>query len=217
MLMNVSRRACQAAPILYGAGLGRRARTSGRPAPEPDFSSSHTANFPHLLAQLGISLAVSTYQAGKLILLRARGGELNTHFRHFESPMGIAWDDRRLALGTRGEIWDFRNQPAVAARIEPAGTHDAAFLPRRRHYTGDIRIHEIGWIGDELWAANTRFSCLCTFDRDHSFVPQLATAFHHGAGAGRSLPPERAFHRGGADSIRHLPGRDERAGRLARE
>jgi uncharacterized protein (TIGR03032 family) len=144
---------------------------------KPDFSSSHTSNFPALLAELGISLAVSTYQAGKLILLRAKGEELNTHFRHFASPMGIAWDGRRLALGTRGEVWDFRNQPSVAARLEPAGKHDAAFLPRRRHYTGDIRIHEIAWIGDELWAANTRFSCLCTFDRDHSFVPRWKPPF----------------------------------------
>jgi len=63
------------------------------------FSSSYTSNFPELLRRLGISLVVSTYQAGKLILVRAQGDELNTHFRPFFSPMGVAYqpDTGRLA------------------------------------------------------------------------------------------------------------------------
>ena len=31
--------------------------------------------------------------------------------------------------------------------------------------------------GGELWAVNTRFSCLCTFDRVHSFVPRWRPPF----------------------------------------
>ena len=60
---------------------------SASPASEKSFSSSHTSNFPALLRELGISLVVSTYQAGKLILVRAQGDALNTHFRSFFSPM----------------------------------------------------------------------------------------------------------------------------------
>ena len=33
--------------------------------------------------------------------------------------------------------------PAVAKKLEPAGKHDACFLPRRIHVTGDIDIHEL--------------------------------------------------------------------------
>ncbi len=49
-------------------------------------------------------MAVTTYQAGKLVLLRSeRGGEgplVNTHFRGFQKPMGFAWERGRFALGT---------------------------------------------------------------------------------------------------------------------
>jgi uncharacterized protein (TIGR03032 family) len=162
----------------------------GAPAP---FTSSHTSNFPALLREHGISLLVSTYQAGKLIVVRAEGDRLNTHFRHFRSPMGVAFDPatERLAIGARNEVWEFRNQSEVAPKIEPRGTHDAAFLPRRCHYSGDIRIHEIGWIDEEIWAVNTRFSCLCTFDREHSFVPRWRPPFIS------ALAPEDRCHLNG--------------------
>jgi len=151
-------------------------------APEADagFTSVHTSNFPAILKAFGISLLVSTYQAGKLIVVRADGETLNTHFRNFMSPMGLAYDARagRLAVGTRHEVWNFFNQEAVAPKLPPEKRHDAAFLPRGAHISGDIRIHEIAWLGSgELWAVNTRFSCLCTFDNAHSFVPRWRPPF----------------------------------------
>ncbi|WP_228060544.1 MULTISPECIES: TIGR03032 family protein [unclassified Coleofasciculus] len=45
--------------------------------------SVHTTNFPQILTQLGISLVVYTYQGGKLIVLRADGEHINTHFHIF--------------------------------------------------------------------------------------------------------------------------------------
>jgi uncharacterized protein (TIGR03032 family) len=167
---------------------------SDQPTAEPPpFTSSHTSNFPGLLRELGISLLVSTYQAGKVIVVRADGDVINTHFRHFHSPMGIAYDATvgRLAIGARGEVWEFRNQPDVAPKLDPPGSHDAAFLPRDCHFTGDIRIHEIGWIDGEIWAVNTRFSCLCTFDREHSFNPRWQPDFI------TALAPEDRCHLNG--------------------
>jgi hypothetical protein len=38
------------------------------------------------LRQLGASLLVTTYQAGKLVMLRDEGAHLNTHYRAFQSP-----------------------------------------------------------------------------------------------------------------------------------
>src|SRR2546430_2752495 len=58
-----------------------------------------------------------------------------------------------------------------------AGAHDACFLPRSCHVTGDIRVHELAWVGDDLWAVNTRFSCLCTLHPDCSFVPRWRPPF----------------------------------------
>ena len=91
--------------------------------------------------------------------------------------MGLAVDARRLALGTRNQVWFLRNAPDIAPRVEPAGQHDACFLPRSCHVTGDIGVHEIAWSADELWIVNTRFSCLCTLDPDYSFVPRWRPPF----------------------------------------
>jgi uncharacterized protein (TIGR03032 family) len=91
--------------------------------------------------------------------------------------MGLAVDARRLMIGTRDRIWALRNAPDIAPRIEPAGRHDACYLPRSCHVTGDIGVHEMAWAGDELWAVNTRFSCLCTLDPDYSFVSRWRPSF----------------------------------------
>src|ERR1700719_3168133 len=125
--------------------------------------AAHTANFPALLRQLGASLLVTTYQAGKLVMVRDEGDHLNTHYRSFPSPMGLALADggARLAIGTTIQIWEFRDNCDVALRLEPAGTHDACFLPRSSHFTGDVLIHEMAYgAGGQLWFVNTRFSCL---------------------------------------------------------
>src|SRR5689334_6032822 len=51
------------------------------------FESVHTSNLPQLFERAGISLVVSTYQAGMVILVRREGATLNTHFRVFDKPM----------------------------------------------------------------------------------------------------------------------------------
>jgi uncharacterized protein (TIGR03032 family) len=144
---------------------------------------TQTDSFVALLHQLGLSLLVTTYQANKLLVVRAAGAGLSTLIRHFDKPMGLAVDARRLALGTLNQVWLFRNAPDIALRIEPAGAHDACYLPRSCHVTGDIAVHEMAWGGDELWIVNTRFSCLCTVDADYSFVPRWQPPFITGLAA----------------------------------
>ena len=162
--------------------------------------SVHTSNLPALFEQLGISLVVSTYQAGKAIVVRNDNGALNTHFRTFAKPMGIAADNHRLTIGGANTVWEYRNMPAVAQKLEPAGKHDACYLPRRIHVTGDIDIHELAWDGNnELWAVNTRFCCLCTFDADHSFSPRWRPPFVS------ALAPEDRCHLNGIAMIDGRP------------
>jgi Domain of unknown function (DUF4915) len=122
---------------------------SSKEAPPP-LRSVHTSNFSAILQELGISVLVTTYQAGKLVMLRPDGERLNTHFRGFSKPMGLAVDGDRLAIGTSVEIWEYHNAPAVARRLEPAGSHDACFLPRSSVCTGDIQIHEMAWAHSPL-------------------------------------------------------------------
>jgi uncharacterized protein (TIGR03032 family) len=158
-------------PLLTG-------NTDGRTAPPAaEFRYTQTESFVGLLHELGAALLVTTYQANKLLAVRAARGGLSTLVRTFDRPMGLAADARRLALGTRDGVWFLRNAPDIAPRVEPAGLHDACYLPRSYHFTGDIGVHELAWAGDELWVVNTRFSCLCTLHRDYSFVPRWRPPF----------------------------------------
>jgi uncharacterized protein (TIGR03032 family) len=149
------------------------------PAPVA-FNYTQSDSFAPLLRQLGVSLLVTTYQANKLLVLREQQGGLSILVRTFERPMGLAADCRRIALGTRDQVWHFRNAPDIAPQVEPQGMHDACFIPRSSHVTGDVGIHEVCWGGDdsnELWLVNTRFSCLCTMHPDYSFVPRWRPPF----------------------------------------
>jgi uncharacterized protein (TIGR03032 family) len=144
----------------------------------PPLRSVHTESFPLLLAELQASIALTTYQAGKLVFLRPQDGKLNTHFREFEAPMGLAANNQILSIGTPGQISHFRNMPAVARKREPIGQVDACYMPRDSHTTGDILVHEMAYgEKDELWVVNTRFSCLCTIDAVNSFVPRWKPPF----------------------------------------
>jgi uncharacterized protein (TIGR03032 family) len=169
--------------------------------PPPPLRSMHTPSFPAILARLGITVGVTTYQANKLVLLRADGEALNTHFRDFRKPMGLAISSKRLAVGIQEEIHEFRNLPAVCPHLEPAGKHDACYMPRTVSITGDIDIHEMAWVGEELWFVNTRFSCLCTLDGVHSFVPRWWPRFI------TALAPEDRCHLNGLGLAPDAAGR----------
>jgi uncharacterized protein (TIGR03032 family) len=177
----------------------------------PPLRSVHSTTFPQILELVGAALAVTTYQAGKLVLLRrqmtANGAILNTHFRGFNKPMGFAWEPGRFALGTNTEVWEFHDLPAVARKLDEKDTpaqHDAAFLPRSAHVTGDVQIHEMAWVPppvvagnpnpgrlSDLWFVNTRFSCLATRSGLYSFVPRWKPPFI------TSLGPEDRCHLNG--------------------
>lgn len=145
--------------------------------PKPAFEYVYSPEAASLLEAVPCSLFITTYQAGKLIVARAAGGRLSTLLRTFDQAMGLAVEPRRTAVGTRDRIWLLRNAPDIAPQLEPAGRHGACFLPRSCHVTGDIRVHELAWAGDELWAVNTRFSCLSTLHPDYSFVPRWRPPF----------------------------------------
>jgi uncharacterized protein (TIGR03032 family) len=174
---------------------------SDLPSPDQPLRSVHTSNLPEILEQLGIAVLVSTYQAGKLVLLRSENGVLNTHFRIFEKPMGLAVQSHRFAIGTAMQVWEFHNIPAVCARlndpekfpvvgddplasqtrVKPSRPHDACFLPRVAHWTGDIDIHEMAWIDDDVIFVNTRFSCLAkrsgTYNFESVWKPPFITKY----------------------------------------
>lgn len=144
-----------------------------KPLTEEQLSSVHTTNFPDLLRRLRGCLLVSTYQAGKLVILRPDGPSINTHFRSFNRPMGMVADRNHLVLGARMEIARFRNVPAVASKLQDPPRHDAVYMARGGHITGAIDIHELALDAQgDVWFVNTLFSCLCTLDDISSFKPR---------------------------------------------
>lgn len=106
--------------------------------------SIHTSNFSAILPELGIPVFVSTYQAGKLVMLRSDGGRLNTHFRGFSKPMGLAVVGDRLAIGTSVEIWEYHNAPAVGRQLEPVAAGRALLrrLGSEHPHGADRRLRE---------------------------------------------------------------------------
>jgi uncharacterized protein (TIGR03032 family) len=157
------------------AGASLHERNGAQPTRE--IRHEYTRTFPALLNQLGVSLVVSTYQAGKVVAVGVAQAELTLSYHNFERAMGLAVKPNGIAVGARAQGWFLRGAPDLAAQVEPAGRHDACFLTRSAHFTGEIQAHELAWAGDELWLVNTAFSCLCTLDGRHSFVPRWQPPF----------------------------------------
>jgi len=150
---------------------------SEEPIPGRRISYSVSDGFVPLLERTQSSIVLSTYHAGKVVTICAHQGQLVMEFHNFELAMGIAIHPRRLAVGTRHDVWILEAVPDIAKTIEPHGKYDACLLTRRSIHTGTIHGHEMAYLGDELWICNTLFSCLCTLDEQHHFVPQWKPKF----------------------------------------
>jgi len=164
-----------------------------------DVRLSYSPSLPKLLTQLRISLLITTYQTGHLIVLHARQNQLKYTFHQFERAMGVAYRPDCIAVCTAREVWFARNAPELAANIEPLGRHDACYLARTTHFTGDISAHESAWVGNELWIVNSLFSCLCSLHPYYSFVPRWRPPFIS------TLVPEDRCHLNGLAIVNGQP------------
>jgi uncharacterized protein (TIGR03032 family) len=159
------------------------------------------------LSQAGGSLVITTYQAGKVILVGWNGQQVSVLLRQFDKPMGLALqhdpliDRSRLALATRHEVTLFANaSPLAYAYLEDQpGRYDALYLPRMSYYTGDLNSHDLAWGDEGLWVVNTRFSCLASLSQDYSFVPRWQPSFIS------ELAPEDRCHLNGLAIVSGKP------------
>jgi uncharacterized protein (TIGR03032 family) len=142
-----------------------------------DIRCSHSEGLPALLEHLRLSILISTYQTGHLVVVAARHGRIVLSFHEFPRAMGIAVKSGTIAVCTRKEVWFLRNASDIAAKLQPAETYDACFLARTSHFTADIEAHECAWIGSEFWVVNTLFSCLAALDPHYSFAPRWRPSF----------------------------------------
>jgi uncharacterized protein (TIGR03032 family) len=86
--------------------------------PSFDFSSSSTDNFPKILKALNISLAVTSYQSARLILVRSDGETIDTNLKAFPRPMGIYADEYRITLGTFNQVLEFNRSDDILQSIK---------------------------------------------------------------------------------------------------
>ena len=125
---------------------------------------------PGWLASLSLSLAFTTYQAGKLFLLGLQpDGRLSLFERTFNRCMGLCASGESLWMSTLYQIWRLEN--ALPAGATQDG-HDRLYVPRVAFTTGDLDVHDLAVTADgQVVFVNTLFSCLATPSPRASFVP----------------------------------------------
>lgn len=148
--------------------------------PAAPFSLTHSPNVPELLQALNCSLAISTYQAGKIIFLSAKNNEQLVQLpRTFKKPMGFCLHEDKMVVATKDEVI-FLKSAADLAKFYPEkpNVYDAMYIPRASYYTGFVDIHDIDLgANNEIFAVNTSFSCIAKIDQNYSFTPYWKPKF----------------------------------------
>ena len=135
---------------------------------------STSRGFVDFLATNRLSLALTSYQTGQLMLIGPLlDGRLSVFQRNFVRAMGLVATPQRLYLSTIAQIWRLENVLGPGQLANQQSLHyERLYVPRMSHTTGDIDAHELAVDGrDQLIFVNTKYSCLATLDTVHSFKP----------------------------------------------
>ena len=139
-------------------------------AAPPKLEITSSRQFPDWLAEQRLSLAFTTYQAGKLFLIGLKpDGRLSVFERTFNRCMGLAGDGQTLWMSTLYQLWRLENTLAPGQNVEG---YDRFYIPRTAYTTGDLDIHDIGLGADgkPVFIA-TLFGCIATLSETHSIRP----------------------------------------------
>ncbi len=126
--------------------------------------------FTNWMAASRLSLAFTTYQAGKLFLLGLQpDGRLSVFERTFNRCLGLWSDSQSIWMSSLYQMWRFEN---VLESGQVADGYDRLFVPQVGYTTGDLDIHDVAVEASErVVFVNTLFGCLATISDTHSFVP----------------------------------------------
>lgn len=135
---------------------------------------------PELFNTLNCSLAISTYQAGKIIFLSAKDQEKLVQLpRTFKKPMGFCFQGDKMVVATKDEVIFLKSSEELASFYpKKLNVYDSLYIPRASYYTGLVDIHDID-IGtnNEIYAVNTSFSCIAKINQNYSFTPYWKPKF----------------------------------------
>lgn len=121
------------------------------------------------LAGNGLSLAITSYQSGRLYLVGSdKQGRVSFFERIFERAMGIIGNAQRIYLGSLYQVWRFENILKPSELVH--GQFDKCYVPRNAQTIGDLDIHELGiQKNGRVVFVNTKYSCLAELSQTHSF------------------------------------------------
>ena len=140
------------------------------PAREAKLVIDSSRQFPEWLAEQQVSIAFTTYEAGKLFLIGLKpDGRLSVFERTFARCMGLATAGKTLWMGALYQLWRFED--ALSPGQNHSG-HDRLYVPRVGYTTGDLDIHDVAIdaAGRPIFV-NTLFGCLATVSETASFTP----------------------------------------------
>ena len=141
-------------------------------ASAPSFEITTSRQLLAWMAEQKLSIALTTYQIGKLFSLGLKAnGELSVFERTFNRCMGLcpSADGNGFWLSSLYQLWRFENLLPAGGK---ADGYDRLYVPQLGNTTGDCDIHDMAVDADgQLVFVNTLFSCLATISDTHSFRP----------------------------------------------
>lgn len=145
-------------------------QTENKTPQQQKIDFTYSTNIVELLKQMKITITMSTYQSGKIILMGQDNNQFDIRAKDFPRPMGMYANNGKIWAGLGHGIYQFSNFSGTAGKLE-GGEFDACYMPQNIHFTADIDIHEMEYCKDELYFINTKFSCLCIKEPNSSFKP----------------------------------------------
>lgn len=141
-------------------------------ATTPSLEITTSRQFLAWVAEQRLSIALTTYQIGKLFALGLKpSGELAVFERTFNRCMGLCptGDGNGFWMSSLHQLWRFEN---MLGEGEQTDGYDRLYVPQLGVTTGDCDIHDMAVDSeDRLIFVNTLFSCLATTSDTHSFKP----------------------------------------------
>jgi uncharacterized protein (TIGR03032 family) len=138
-------------------------------APVPNVEKSCSRGLAAWLASSNLSLAISSYQTGRVYLVGSdKLGRVSFFERLFERAMGIVGNAQRIYLGGLYQLWRFEN--VLRSNEVIHAQFDKCYVPRNAQTIGDLDIHELGIRKNgKVVFINTKYSCLAELSQTHSF------------------------------------------------
>lgn len=145
---------------------------------EDKYQITYNPELAKIISELNVVLAISTYQASRLIFITANRNKIHQIPVPFKKPMGVAIKEGNLAVATLKDIQIYSGSKTLAKKYpKNPDMYDVMFVPRATYYCGETDLHDLEFGKNNLWAVNTLFSCLSTFDINHSFTPRWKPNF----------------------------------------